>query len=350
MAGPGGGSRGGGGGRGFGGGGGGSFGGGGGRGFGGGHGGGFGGGFGGGPRPPYHHHHHHHGGFWFFRPRHYYYGGGYYGGGCLGGLLGLILAPAIVILMAAVLLITSISSMATDIANGGSYKWNEEALEAYAMKQYDAIYGVQDATYEDNIMILFLANPEDDYTYAYIGIVGDNLNERVYDMFGDERTELGRAFNSKMPEMYKNSISKNLANVIDAMRAEVGKGDHYVDAPITASVLPTFKNYSSMVITQKTVSDALTRFDETTGISMSLVVADMDAVFEKGLDGSTIVMLIIGIALAALAVYLIVRAVKEKKNGGDGTPGGGGQNGANGGPNVNGENDPRYNPYSNMRF
>jgi hypothetical protein len=76
----------------------------------------------------------------------------------------------------------------------------------------------------------------------------------------------------------------------------------------------------------------------------------MDAVFEKGLDGSTIVMLIFGVVLLGVAIFLIVRAVKEKKNGGGGTPGGGGQDGSNGGPNVNGQNDPRYNPYSNMRF
>ncbi len=331
MAGPGGGARGGGGGRGFGGGG-----------FGGGFGGG--GGFHGGPRPP---HHHHYGGFGFFRPRYYY--GGYYGGGCLGGLFGLILAPVIVIIVAVALLIASISSMVTDISKGGSYKWDERALQAYASEQYDAIYGAQDATYEDNIMILFLANPEDDYTYAYVGWVGDNIEERVYDMFGDERTALGRAFESKMPEMYKNSISKNLANVVNALEIAIGGGDHFMTEPMGTPVLPTLKNHSSMnVNTSATgvVNTALMSFYETTGISMSLVVADMDAVFEKGLAGSTIVMLVIGIALLALAIFLIVRAVKQKKNG----PPPSGNAGNDGGPNVNGQNDPRYNPYSNMRF
>ena len=340
MAGPGGGSFGGGGGRGFGGGGGFSGGGGGGRGFGG-------GGFHGGG----HHHHHHHGGFWFFRPRYYY--GGYYGGGCLGGLFGLIFAPIIITILAATLLIVSISSMVTDISKGGSYQWDERALQAYASEQYDAIYGAQEATYEDNIMILFLANPEDDYTYAYIGWVGDNIEERVYNMFGDERTALGRAFESKMPEMYKNSISRNLSLVIDAMKSQIGAGDHFVTEPITASVSPVVKNNSTMKVdTSATgaINKSISSFYETTGISMSLVIADMDAVFEKGLAGSTIVMLIIGIALLALAIFLIVRAVKQKKNGGDGgTPGGSG--GFSGGPNVNGEGDPRYNnPYSNMRF
>ncbi len=325
MAGPGGGGFGGGGGRGFGGGGGG-FGGGGGRGFGGGY-----------------HHHHHYGGFGFFRPR-YYYGGG----GCLGGLFGLIFAPIIVIVMAAALLIGSISSMVTDISRGGSYKWDEQALQAYAAEQYSAIYGAQDATYEDNIMILFLAEPEEAYTYAYIGWVGDNIEESVSDMFGDGRTALGRAFDAKIPDMYKNSLSKNLAGVVSAMEAAVGEGDHFITEPITAAVTPTLVNHSSIDINEVTVRNALASFDMTTGISMSIVVADLDAVFDKGLNGSTIVMLIVGIALLALAVFLIVRAVKQKRNGGGPRGGDGNDNGGAGG--FGGGSNYRDNPYNNMRF
>ena len=90
---------------------------------------------------------------------------------------------------------------------------------------------------------------------------------------------------------------------------------------------------------------ALDSFYEETGLSMSLVVANMGEVFEKGLDGATIVMLIIGIALLVLAIFLIIRAFKNRNNRKDPPTGS-----AQGGPNVNGENDPRYNPYSNMRF
>ena len=339
MAGPGGGSRGGGGGRGFGGGGGfgGGFGGGGGRGFGGG---GFGGGFHGGHRPP-HHHHHYFG--WGFRPRYrgYYYGGG----GCLGGLIGMILAPLIIILMAGIFLFVSIGGIVSDISTGGSYNWDEDALQTYAAQQYDAIYGASEATYEDNIMILFLANPEDDYTYAYIGWVGDNIDERVYNMYGNEYTELGQAFNAKMPEMYKNSLAKNLSLVVAQMESRVGAGDHFLSRPEAAPIAPVFKNHSSIAMREQTVTDALDSFYATTGISMSLVVADMSEVFEKGLAGETIVFLIVGVGLLILAIFLIVKAVKNKKNGG-----GDGGNGGDDGPNLNGENDPRYNPYSNMRF
>lgn len=339
MAGPGGGSFGGGGGRGFGGGGGGSFGGGGGRGFG--------GGFHGGPRPPHHHHHHYGWGWGWHRP---YYG--YYGGGCLGGLFGLILAPIIVIVMAAALLFFSISSMVSDISTGGSYRWDERALQTYAGQQYDAIY-TDEATYDDNIMILFLADAESDYTYAYIGWTGDNITDDVDVMFGNEYTELGMAFENSIPEMFENSLSKNLRSVVQKMQSSVlTVNDRFEDPPTAKAQAPKFVNHSTFNITDATVQNALDEFYEKTGISMSLVVADMSAVFEKGLDGSTIVMLAVGILLLILAIVLIVRAVKNKKNGGNSGNGGagGGNYGGGSGANYNGQGDPRYNPYNNMRF
>lgn len=340
MAGPGGGSRGGGGG--FHSGGGGSFGGGG-RGFGGGFGG---GGFHGGHRPP-HHHHHHYGWGWGY-PRPYGY---YYGGGCLGGLLGLILAPIIVILLAAVFLSVSISGMVSDIATGGSYQYDEAAIQAYAAEQYDLIYGDNDAAYEDNIMILFLADPEVSNIYAYIGWVGDNISTHVNDMFGGSGTRLGMAFTSRIPENYKNSLSRDLSSVVDIMKSAVGEGDHFISDPLGSPNSPVLVNQSSLNVSEVTVGKSLAAFYETTGISLSIVVADLDAVFEKGLDGSTIVMLIIGIVLLIVAIVLIVRAVKAKKNGGNGNGENGGNRGdGQDGPNLNGENDPRYNPYSNMRF
>ena len=299
MAGPGGGSRGGGfsGGGSFGGGSrGGGFSGGGGRGFGGGHG----GGFGGGPRPPYHHHHHH-GGFWFFRPRHYYYGGGYYGGGCLGGLLGLILAPAIVVLLAAVLLITSISSMVTDISKGGSYRYDEDALQIYASEQYDAIYGAQDATYEDNIMILMLVDSEECLEYHVIGWTGDNIDTTTNDKFGGRGTALAAAFQSSMPSnTYRNSLTRNISSVVEYMTDAVGSGNHFKREPLSSSIAPKFVNNSSLNVGAYEVEYELSNFYVETGVSMSFVVANTGDVFEKGLESSTIVMLVIGIVVWGL--------------------------------------------------
>ena len=249
--------------------------------------------------------------------------------------------------MAAVFLTVSISGMVSDISSGGSYRYDEDALQTYAAEQYDSIYGDNDMAYEDNIMILFLAEPEEGNVYAFCGWVGDNISTRVNDMFGGDGTRLDSAFASRIPKNYKNSLSRDLSSVVDIMTSAVGAGDHFIFDPLGSANPPALVNRSSLSVSEVTVGRSLASFYETTGISLSVVVADLDAVFEKGLNGSTIVMLIIGAALLVFAIVLIVRAVKERKNGGKG-------NGENGdgqdGPNVNGENDPRYNPYNNMRF
>ena len=262
----------------------------------------------------------------------------------------MMLAPIIVIVMAAFFLFFSISGMVGDISTGGSYQWDEDAIRQYARAEYDDIYGNNDAAYEDNIMILFLADEEEGYTYAYIAWVGDNIETGVDEMFGNDYTRLGTAFDNSMPDNYKDSLGKNLSAVIERMEAAVGAPaagkDHFKDAPLGTANSPVFKNGTPLPISSVTIDRALKSFYETTGISLSLVVADIDEVFEKGLSGDTYIMLVVGIGLVALAVFLIVRAVKEKKNGGNPPSGGDAQDG----PNVNGENDPRYNPYSNMRF
>ena len=147
--------------------------------------------------------------------------------------------------------------------------------------------------------------------------------------------------------MFENSLSKDLRSVVQKMKTEVLRvPDRFEDTPTAEAIAPRFVNHSSFRITDATVQGALDDFYQETGISMSLVVAEMSDVFEKGLDGDTYIMLVVGIGLLALAVFLIVRTIKNKKNGGNGGDGGNSQDG----PNVNGENDPRYNPYSNMRF
>ena len=134
-------------------------------------------------------------------------------------------------------------------------------------------------------------------------------------------------------------------NLEERMERAVGapaSGDHFKIPQEGEAIAPEFKNKTSLPISEKTMNVALASFYETTGISMSLVVVDIADVFEKGLDFSTIIMLVFGVILLIVAIVLIVRAIKSKKDGGNG--------GNGGGANYNGQGDPRYNPYSNVRF
>ena len=168
---------------------------------GGGHGGGFGGGFGGGGgfrggfgggyRPPRR-------GF-FFMPL--------WGGGCLGALF----TPIICMVLAIVMMIGVIGGGLTTLFRGGNVVYSETKMQDYANRQYATIYDPSSATYEDNVVVVFLTN-EDNQTYYSIGWVGDNLKSQVSNLFGNENTALGYAMQSSVTTSdYRYSLGSNLA-------------------------------------------------------------------------------------------------------------------------------------------
>lgn len=302
MAGPGGGSRGGG----FGGG---SRGGG----FGGGRSGGFGGGsrgsFGGGH---HHHHGHYYGGWgWGWRPRRYYYGGG----GCLGGLLGLMIAPVIMIAFAFIMIMSALGTL----FSGGGVHYNERAFQDYAAMQYEAKFGNSGDAYEDNLLVVFLTNEEADgyYTIAWIG---DNVRMEISDMFGNEYTTFGRAMlNSINSEDYTYSLSSNLARAMEKMTAAVeslgldsGFYDHYSHARSPESHVT---NFTSLSINENTVERSLKEFTESTGIPAVIVIDSMEKVFGVGFSRDDVITILIGLLFLGVAIFLIVQAVKGYKEG-----------------------------------
>ena len=101
-------------------------------------------------------------------------------------------------------------------------------------------------------------------------------------------------------------------------------------------------NHSRLNMNEKTVNSALEKFTEATGISIVIVVDDMEAVFGKSFTGEDIFTIIIMVGLVILAIYLIVKAVKSRKNGGNG--GNANANGnTNNGNGNNGYDKSRYN-------
>ena len=316
MPGPGGGSRGGG----FGGGsrGGGGF-------SGGGRPGGFGGGSYGGPRPggfggPHHHHHHHHrpfGFFPFFGFRRPYYGYGY-GGGCLGGLLGLSAMPIIIIFVVISLLISifgAVGSSISNVSNGGQVVYNESTMEDYAKVEYAREFNSA-KEYEDNILIVFLVDEECKgyYTIAY---VGNNITDEIYSMFGNEYTEFGTQMLGSINSYYKNSLSKNLATVVNGMTDKVVnlklKSSFIDEYGSPAGYVSHVTNKSNLSLDERTLNSALEDFTAETDIPMVIVVDDMEEVFGKTVFGTDIMTIVACVALGGAAIYFVYRAVKDKK-------------------------------------
>lgn len=317
MAGPGGGSRGGG----FGGG---SRGGG----FGGGHGGGFGGGsrgggFGGGsyhrgPRFGYGYYHRPRFFGYGFGPRYYGYGGG----GCLGGLLGALMAPFILLLIVGVMMFGIVGSALSNAANGGIISYDERTFQDYANTEYYKAFGNSDAT-EDNLLIVVLTNEETDGYYC-IAWVGDNIQDKITLMFGDETTAFGQSMIASINDFYAYSLDSNLAMVMNTMTEKVEnlglpssfKKEYSHDKSPESHLV----NYTALALTEETVDEALVAFTETTGIPAVIVVQDMETVFGKNLPAEDIFILIVLAVLAVVAIVAIVRTVKNRSKFKQGNP------------------------------
>lgn len=308
MAGPGGGSRGGG--------------------FGGGsRGGGFGGGFSGGSRgggfrggPHYRGPH-----FGYYRrPRFFGFGPRYYygGGGCLGGLIGALMAPFIVLLFTAIMIFGLVGSALSNVAEGGIVSYDERTFQDYANIEYEKAFGDSGAT-EDNILIVVLTNEETDFYYS-IAWVGDNIQDKINLLFGDERTEFGVAMDRSVNDFYAYSLDSNLAMVMNTMAEEIEdlgltssfkKVNSHAKSPESHLV-----NYTDLDLTEETVNDSLSAFTEATGIPVVIVVEDMETVFGKNMPIESIMILIVLAVIAVVAIVMIVRTVKKRNGFRQGNP------------------------------
>lgn len=296
MAGPGGGSRGGGGGRG------GSFGGG---------GGGFGGsgGFG----PGMHHGGYHRGprfGFGWFP-------GGYYGGGgCLGALMG----PIIVLLFLIMFFFSFLGSAITAVRQGGIVTYDENKFQDYADVCYAEEFGNSDA-YEDHLLIAVLVDPEACSEFYYIAWVGDHIDTSINNMLGGNETELGRAMLANVNESsYKYSLDANLAAVMETMTAKIkalGLGSSFKCSESHGSVPSHLTNKSSLPLTASTVETALAQFTEETGISVVIVVDEMEDVFGRTMPISYVLPLVIIVGVMGLIIYNMVRNRRRREENSD---------------------------------
>lgn len=306
--------------------GGGGFGGGGSRGgggFGGGGSRGGGGGFGGGR----HHGPHYHRPFFFggFGPR-------YYGGGCLGGLLGMLFLPIIVIFLIVGMLTISLTSTLNTVAQGGLVNYDYDTLENYALERYAEEFGNTSA-YEDNILIV-VVTAENNYDFDWYGCVGWHVDSEISNMFGANQTTLGGAMLSNVNQQsYKNSLTRDLSNVIATMETAVI--NKQLDSSFTCNEVrgeysSHITNKTDLNISTDIVNDALQRFTDETDIPIVIVVDEAEDVFGKYMPVQTIITLVIIVALVGVAIFLIVRAVRNKNRNG--------QNGSSNNYNSRGNN------------
>ena len=237
----------------------------------------------------------------------------------------MIMAPVILILVAIALIIGAVGTVGSSfsvVMNGGVSNYDENAFQDYANDSYAEIFGGYGA-YEDNILIVFAADAEECVGYAYIGWVGDHVDSDISYMFGNEYTKLGSAMSSHInAQSYKYSLDMNLASVVNALEAEIARSGHNPDSSLTCTEADNgapsrLYNRTSLELTEETVNAALESFTDQTGISVSIVVDDIEDVFGKSVPGSAILTVVVAIGFIVFAVWLIVKAVKNKSSEGE---------------------------------
>ncbi len=242
------------------------------------------GGFGGGPhRPPHHHHHHHRpffGGPYFRGPR-----VGYGGGGCFGGIFTL----AVVIMLVGFVMFAVMGTKSTYrdwnvVYTEEGIVYDEATMQDYANEKYKQYFG-QSTAYEDNILLVFLANQEADGYYT-IAWVGDNIDYSINEMFG-EYSEYGEALSNYINTNYFGySLDTDLAAVVTQMTG------HIIDMGLESSFVSEsdrsvlaeskFVNFTNFDLSGEAVQKALDVFTEGTGIPIVIVADYAENVFAGG--------------------------------------------------------------------
>lgn len=232
------------------------------------------------------------------------------------------MAPFILLMVVAVIMFAMIGTTLENVANGGVISYSEDVFQDYANIEYYKAFGNSDAT-EDNLLIVVLTNEETDGYYC-IAWIGDNVQDRIINMFGDETTPFGQSMIASIPDYYAYSLDSNLATVMNTMSGKIQ------NLGLESSFKKTYShdkspashlvNYTDLALTEETVNDALVSFTEETGIPAVIVVEEMETVFGKSLPAGDIMILLILGALGVVAIVAIVRVVKNRSKFKQGNP------------------------------
>ena len=227
----------------------------------------------------------------------------------------MLLTPIILIVLAISLVLGSVGGAVSEVSQGGSVYYDEEAFQDYADEQYAKAFGGSSA-YEDNLLLVFLKS-EDNQGYCYIAWVGDHIDTSVNYLFGADGTALGNAMNNGInTSNFKYSLDSNLAQVVEIMKNHVqnlGLDDVYNCTEEHTQVRSHMSNYTDLNLSQETVNTALESFTASTGIPMVLVVEDTEDVFGKTLSRGSVFTLLLAGGLLILGIWMAVKAFRRKR-------------------------------------
>ena len=259
----------------------------------------------------------------FGRNRHRRYGRGHFGDIHDGGFFAHIFMGISFIFMGIVVLIAFNTSIFGFDFYETQYKYDEEKIQHYTNDKYNEIYGDTNC-YEDNILIVLLVEDEKYYDYYYCAWIGDHINSQYGNYFISDYSLLEQRMNN-FDEYYYYTLDYELASIIDRFNEDISNGQYpcYICNCYNRDSISYVYNESRMNDSFNALTDAVNSFHEETGISMSFVIEDMDALFEKDHSGNCLriitillpcIFIIAGICLIVVIIKNKIKYEKEKKN------------------------------------
>ena len=236
-------------------------------------------------------------------------------------MMGMMFLPVIILLVAFSLIVNVVGSLGSSISNvaqGGQIVINNRELEAYASREY-AVEFNNAKDIEDNILLVFLAD-ESRESYYTIAWVGDNIANDINYMFGNEYTEYGYAMKGNINSYFENSISKNLASMVDTMTDKIVnlnlKSNFIENNGSPGNYSSHVTNHSNMNVNEETINRALETFTEETSIPIVIVIDEYENVFTRTVQSADVMTILFAIAMVGVAAYLIIKSVKNNDNNG----------------------------------
>lgn len=245
----------------------------------------------------------------YIRPR--------YHGGCLSNVIGLVIFPIFLVMFLFLTIFSFTSNSFYEVLNGGYIEYDENKFQDYANQMYKNEFG-NSSSYEDNILLLFLADTKNYDNYYYIAFVGDHIKSEINYMLGNENTILGQALDSSINiNSYKYSLDSNIADAVTIVKNSIS--DLNLDTSFNCeeehlSVTSHLTNKTTMDLTNETINNSLEDFTNKTGIPIVVVVEDIENVFPKKLSFTSILTIIISIVLIAFIIYSFYKKNKNKDN------------------------------------
>lgn len=245
--------------------------------------------------------------------------------GCLRAMLSACFFMVIVIIV----VVTNFSSADdyyTYSYSEGEIIYDEYVLWEYADENYQR-YFADSSAYEDNLLLVFLADESRSYYYT-IAWIGDNIVYEINEMFG-ETEEYGDELYNCLGYYYDESLGTDLATVMYNM------ADHIVALNLPSS-FETEADHSALTgsyavnkadfeIDEDALNASLKQFAEMTGIPAVVVIDEDTNVFavrgaeneEDTQDSTTVDILVTVVGIIIIAVIGIAVAVvyvrKKKK-------------------------------------